>query len=148
MPFPRLVASILIALPLAGVACGGSTQFAGAQPLTIAATPLPPIPAPPLPPAPVEAPKPPPRVELRDNKIDFKEKIQFEVNKAVIKPESFSLLHDIADVINKNPQVKKISIEGHASAEGDAKKNKKLSDDRAKSVMTYLVKKEQVFGRQ
>jgi outer membrane protein OmpA-like peptidoglycan-associated protein len=145
MPFPRLVASILIALPLAGVACGGSTQFAGAQPLTIAATPLPPIPAPPLPPAPIpEAPKPPPRVELRDNKIDFKEKIQFEVNKAIIKPESFSLLHDIADVINKNPQVKKISIEGHASAEGNAAVNKKLSDERAKAVMAYCIKKENV----
>lgn len=97
-----------------------------------------------LPPPPKEEPKPPPRVELRDNKIDFKEKIQFEVNKAIIKPESFSLLHDIAEVITKNPQVKKISIEGHASAEGDAKANKKLSDDRAKSVMDHLVKKEQV----
>ncbi len=145
MPFPRLVASILIALPLAGVACGGSTQFAGAQPLTIAATPLPPIPAPPLPPAPIpEPPKPAPRVELRDNKIDFKEKIQFEVNKAVIKPESFSLLHDIADVINKNPQVKKISIEGHASSEGNAAVNKTLSDARAKAVMAYIIKKESV----
>jgi hypothetical protein len=92
----------------------------------------------------VEAPKPPPRVELRDNKIDFKEKIQFEVNKAIIKPESDSLLAEIADVIKKNPQVKKISIEGHASAEGDAKHNKVLSDDRAKAVMAHLVKKDGV----
>jgi len=81
-------------------------------------------------------------VELRDNKIDFKEKIQFEVNKATIKPESFSLLHDIAEVIKQNAQVKKISIEGHASADGDRKFNLKLSDDRAKSVMDYIVKKE------
>jgi OOP family OmpA-OmpF porin len=81
-------------------------------------------------------------VELRDNKIEFKEKIQFEVNKAVIKPESFSLLHDIGEVIKQNPQVKKLSIEGHASAEGDAKKNKKLSDERAKSVVKHLVEKE------
>ena len=145
MHFQRLVAFMSIALPLAGVACGGTTQFAGAQPLTIAATPLPPLPAPPLPPAPIPEPvKPPPRVELRDNKIDFKEKIQFEVNKAIIKPESDSLLHDIADVIKKNPQVKKLSIEGHASAEGDAKRNKKLSDERAKAVVDHLVKKEAV----
>jgi OOP family OmpA-OmpF porin len=83
-------------------------------------------------------------VELRDNKIDFKEKIQFDLNKATIKEASFSLLHDIAEVIKQNPQVKKISIEGHASADGDAKANKKLSDDRAKSVMAYIVKKEGV----
>jgi OOP family OmpA-OmpF porin len=40
--------------------------------------------------------------------------------------------------------VKKLSIEGHASAEGDAKRNKKLSDDRAKAVVDHLVKKEGV----
>jgi OOP family OmpA-OmpF porin len=126
-------------LVVGGMGCGGATQFAGAQPIAIAGTP----PPPPPPPKP-EPPKPPPRVELRDNKIEFKEKIQFEVNKAVIKEESFSLLHDIADVIKKNPHVKKLSIEGHASAEGDPKKNKKLSDDRAKSVMDHLVKKEAI----
>ena len=119
---PLLAASLLVGL----VGCGGTTPFAGASAFAIAGTP------------------PPPRVELRDNKIDFKEKIQFEVNKAIIKPESDSLLAEIADVIKKNPQVKKISIEGHASAEGDAKHNKKLSDDRAKAVMDHLVKKDGV----
>ena len=111
----HLVAASLL---VGTAACGGVTQFAGAQPFTIAGTPPPPPPPPP--PVVKEEPKPPPRVELRDNKIEFKEKIQFEVNKAIIKPESFSLLKEIADVIKKNPQVKKLSIEGHASAEGDA----------------------------
>src|SRR5262245_16223206 len=132
----------VVAASLLGIGgCGGVTQFAGAQPFTIAGTPPP---APPPPVAKEEPPKPPPRVELRDNKIEFKEKIQFEVNKAIIKEESFSLLHDIGEVIKKNPQVKKISIEGHASAEGDPKRNKKLSDDRSKAVMEFLTKKEGV----
>ncbi len=142
MSAQRILPYLVVAtLTLGAVGCGGSTPFAGAQPIVIAGTPLPPPPPPPPPP---EPPKPPPRVELRDNKIDFKEKIQFEVNKATIKEESFSLLHDIAEVIKQNPQVKKISIEGHASSDGDAKFNKKLSDDRAKSVMDYIVKKEAV----
>jgi OOP family OmpA-OmpF porin len=140
----RLTLPVLAAAFLGLSACGGTTQFAGAQPFQIAGTPPPPPPVVVAPPPKVEEPKPPPRVELRDNKIVFNEKIQFEVNKAVIKEESFSLLHDIGDVIKKNPQVKKISIEGHASSEGDPKKNKKLSDDRAKSVMDHLVKKEGV----
>jgi outer membrane protein OmpA-like peptidoglycan-associated protein len=134
---PVVGASLL----LAAVGCGGQTQFAVGS-MAVAGTPPPPPPPPP--PAKAEPPPPPARVELRDNKIEFKEKIQFEVNKSVIKAESNSLLHDIAEVIKKNPQVKKISIEGHASAEGDAKANKKLSDDRAKAVMDYLVKKESV----
>ena len=123
---PLLAASLLVSV----IGCGGTTVFSGAQSFAVAGTPPPPPP-----------PAPPPRVELRDNKIDFKEKIQFEVNKAIIKPESDSLLHDIAEVIKKNPQVKKLSIEGHASGEGDAKRNKKLSEERAKAVVDHLIKK-------
>jgi outer membrane protein OmpA-like peptidoglycan-associated protein len=131
---PHVVAaSMLVAL----VGCGGVTQFQGAQAFAIAGTP-----PPPPPPPKVEAAKPPARVELRDNKIEIKEKIQFEVNKAVIKDASFGLLKEIGDVIKQNPQVKKLSIEGHASSEGDPKHNKDLSDQRAKAVMEYLVKKE------
>lgn len=96
------------------------------------------------PPPPVEAEPPPPepeqkRVEVRDNKIVINEKVQFEVNSAKIKSESHSLLDEVAKVIKENGQIKKIEVEGHASAEGDARKNQNLSDRRAKSVMKYLV---------
>ncbi len=140
MPSQRFIvvgASMLLGL-VATAGCGGITEYSGG-PIMIAGTPPPPPPPPQK-----EEPKPPPRVELRDNKIEFKEKIQFEVNKATIKEESYSLLHDIAEVIKANPHVKKISIEGHASADGDAKYNKKLSEERAKAVMDHLIKKENV----
>jgi OOP family OmpA-OmpF porin len=120
------------------IACGGQTAFQGKVPLVVPGE-APPPPPPPPPPKKEEPPKPPPRVELRDNKIEIHEKIQFEVNKAVIKQESYSLLDEIVKVIKENPQIRKISIEGHASAEGDAKANLKLSDERAKSVRQYLV---------
>jgi OOP family OmpA-OmpF porin len=145
MPSQRFLSTaVLAASLLAGlVGCGGVTQFQGGSAFAINGTP----PAPPPPPPPVkEEIKQPARVELRDNKIEFKEKIQFEVAKSTIKPESYGLLKEIAEVIKKNPQVKKISIEGHASAEGDAKQNKTLSDSRAKSVMDHLKTKEGVDG--
>jgi len=78
-------------------------------------------------------------VELRDNKIEIHEKILFAVNKATILEASFGLLDEIAAVIKKATNAKKIAIEGHASAEGDKNLNLKLSDARAKSVMKYLV---------
>jgi OOP family OmpA-OmpF porin len=81
---------------------------------------------------------PPPRVEVRDNKIEIHDKIQFDHNLATIKEVSFGLMDEIASVIAKNPQIKRIRIEGHASSEGKAKRNRKLSDDRAKAVMKYL----------
>jgi OOP family OmpA-OmpF porin len=142
MPTKRFLPCVVAASVLvAAVGCGSTpVQYSLGQSIAVNGTPPPPPPPPP--PKPVEPPKPPPRVELRDNKIEFKEKIQFEVNKAIIKPESFSLLKEIGDVIKANPQVKKISIEGHASAEGNATYNKKLSDDRSKSVMDHLIKNE------
>jgi len=78
---------------------------------------------------------------LREDRIEIHEKIQFEYNKATIKEESFGLLDEIVQVIKDNPQVRKIQIEGHASADGDDAYNMKLSDSRAKSVRKYLVDK-------
>lgn len=120
-------------------ACGGQIPFSGTAKTVMGdPPPLPPPPPPPPPPKP-EPPKPPPRVEVRDNKIEIKEKIQFEVSKATIKEESFGLLNEIGDVFKENPHILLVAIEGHASKEGAAAFNRKLSDDRAKAVRQYLV---------
>jgi outer membrane protein OmpA-like peptidoglycan-associated protein len=137
---PKLISHVALLMgALLSIACGGTIAFNGENPIGVVGTP--PAPPPPPPPPKEEPPPPPARVEVRDNKIQFKEKIQFEYNKAVILPASFGLLDEIVDVIKKNGHLKKIAIEGHASSEGDAKHNLKLSDDRAKSVMKYLVDK-------
>jgi OOP family OmpA-OmpF porin len=100
----------------------------------------PPPPKPPEPPPPPpKPPEPPPRVEVRDNKIEIREKIQFEYNKDIIREVSFDLMDEIARVIKENPHIKKLRIEGHASAEGEDKYNKLLSDRRANAVMRHLV---------
>lgn len=118
----------LLISTVAAVGCGGPVAFQGQSTLPVAGTP---------PPAVVAA-RPPPRVEVRDNKIEIHDKIQFDYDKATIRPESFSLMNEIASVIHKNSQIKKIRIEGNASAEGSAQHNQKLSEDRARSVLKYL----------
>lgn len=144
MPISRMGSKLLLHAALIGgaiaaTACGGVTQFQGQTALNVTGTP----PAPPPPPPAPEPPPPPPpsRVEVKSDKIEIKDKIQFEVNKATILPQSFALMDELSDVIKKNPHIKKISIEGHASSEGDAAKNVKLSDERAKAVMKYIVDK-------
>jgi OOP family OmpA-OmpF porin len=120
------------------VGCGGTTVFSGQNPVVIAGEAPPP---PPPPPEPAKPPEPPPKVIVKDNKIEITEKIQFEYNKATILPASFALLEEISTTIKKNPHIKKIAIEGHASSEGGAAHNLKLSDERAKAVMNHLVEK-------
>ena len=43
--------------------------------------------------------------------------------------------------MKKNPQIK-LRLEGHTSAEGDAAFNQKLSENRAKSAVAFLVEYE------
>ena len=68
--------------------------------------------------------------------------IYFDVNKDVVKAESFGTMKSIADVLKENPDVR-VKIIGHTDSDGDNAKNLDLSQRRAKSVMNELVK---VFG--
>ena len=133
---PRSVTLVAAVLALPALACG-PTIFADTNALTVVGEP----PPPPPPPEPEPEPEPPPkpkRVEVTAAAIVINEKILFEVDKAVIRPESFDLMNEITAVIKENPRIKKISIEGHTDSDGSAKYNKKLSQKRADSVMAYL----------
>ena len=50
-------------------------------------------------------------------------------------------LHNLAKVLNRNPELK-LSIEGHTSSEGTEAVNQKLSEDRAQAAVDFLVNKE------
>jgi outer membrane protein OmpA-like peptidoglycan-associated protein len=118
------------------VACTHTLVFSDTSPLVVTGTPPPPKPAEP-PPKPAEPPAPK-RVEVKQDRIEIHEKIQFETSKAVIKPESGSLLDEITGVVKQNPQIKRLSIEGHTDSTGPDKLNQGLSDQRASAVRDYL----------
>jgi len=64
--------------------------------------------------------------------------IEFETGKSTIKPKSFPLLDQIAATFIENSNYI-IEVQGHTDNVGKADYNLKLSDDRANSVMNYLV---------
>jgi OOP family OmpA-OmpF porin len=121
----------VLGLALTAMGCGGTTTFQDTTPIRIAV-------APPAPP-PQADPPPQKQVKIRDNRIEIGEKIQFAYDKAEVLPVSFALLDELAKVIQENPHVQKISIEGHASAEGEDQHNLALSQARAEAVRAYLV---------
>lgn len=76
-----------------------------------------------------------------DNKFVLWGKIFFDTAKATIKPVSFPILDDVADVINSNPDIKLVEIQGHTDWRGTDSYNLKLSQRRSESAMRYLIAK-------
>lgn len=65
--------------------------------------------------------------------------INFDVNKATIKPDSQGIVTQIVQMLKANSGLK-VSVEGHTDNTGTPAANKKLSQDRAASVVDALVK--------
>ena len=65
--------------------------------------------------------------------------IYFDVNKDVVKPDSYSTLKSIAGILTENPDVK-IKIVGHTDSDGADAANLDLSKRRGASVKNELVK--------
>jgi outer membrane protein OmpA-like peptidoglycan-associated protein len=104
----------------------------------------------PFPPLEIQAHRPPPgpdRVVLLPSTIVISDKVQFEVNSAQLKEVSFALLDEVVKVMKENPQIEQVAIEGHTDATGQADYNKKLSQQRAESVMKYIIGKGIQSGR-
>lgn len=64
----------------------------------------------------------------------------FDLDSYVLRKESYPVLDDFAAFLKDNAKLK-IELQGHTDAQGDDQRNMTLSDNRAKAVMEYLVKK-------
>lgn len=63
--------------------------------------------------------------------------INFDTNKATIKPDSKPMIDQIVKLLKDNPGLK-VGIEGHTDSTGTAARNKALSQERAQSVVNAL----------
>ncbi len=79
-------------------------------------------------------------VVVTAKEIRITQQIQFEFDKAVIRPVSFPILDAVADVLKDNPNIK-LEIQGHTDNVGAPAYNLKLSDRRAESVKKYIIAK-------
>jgi outer membrane protein OmpA-like peptidoglycan-associated protein len=98
----------------------------------------------PFPPLEIRADRPPPappRVVLTASSITIGDKVQFATGSSQILPVSFGLLDEVAQVLTANSQIELLQVEGHTDSTGTAAVNRKLSQQRAESVMKYFVSK-------
>ena len=66
---------------------------------------------------------------------------EFVQGKADLSESAKFVLHDLAKVLDKNPELR-LRLEGHTSAEGDAAFNQKLSEARAQAAVDFLIEHE------
>jgi len=79
-------------------------------------------------------------VVVTEKKIEIKQTVYFDTNKATIKRVSYPLLDEVAQALLDNPTIK-VEVQGHTDSQGNDKFNLKLSQNRANSVRTYLIGK-------
>ena len=63
---------------------------------------------------------------------------KFVKGKSTLTDESKFVLHDLETLLKQNPQLK-LKLVGHTSSEGDDKFNQKLSEERAKAAVDFLI---------
>ncbi|QAA82699.1 OmpA family protein [Aequorivita sp. H23M31] len=64
--------------------------------------------------------------------------IQFDVNKATLKPESMGTINEMVKMMQSNPALK-FEITGHTDSDGKDALNIQLSQDRAEAVKTQMI---------
>ena len=78
-------------------------------------------------------------VVVTEKKIEIKQTVYFDTNKATIKRVSFPLLNEVAQALKDNPTME-VEVQGHTDSQGNDNFNLKLSQNRANSVRAYLMK--------
>ncbi len=73
--------------------------------------------------------------------IEILKQVEFEFDRSELLPVSYPILDEVVRLLQVSTEIKLVSIEGHTDNQGKVDYNQKLSEDRANSVMAYLVSK-------
>ncbi|MDB4942324.1 MAG: Outer rane lipoprotein omp16 precursor [Labilithrix sp.] len=81
-----------------------------------------------------------PKAFVKDDQIRILDQVKFKTGSADIVPgkESEEILEAVSALMKAHPEIQKVRIEGHTDNRGTAALNKKLSADRAGSVVKWL----------
>ena len=80
-------------------------------------------------------------VEIQEDRLVITDKIYFRTNRDVIERRSYTLLAQLASVLNSHPNIAHVRIEGHTDSRGRASHNQRLSERRARAVMDHLIRR-------
>jgi outer membrane protein OmpA-like peptidoglycan-associated protein len=87
------------------------------------------------------------RVLVTGTDVVIMDKVYFETDSAVILPVSYDILNQVASTLNSNTQIALVEVQGHADERNTDEYNHRLTQDRANSVVEYLVRQGVAPGR-
>ena len=79
------------------------------------------------------------RARWENGQILIDDKVFFAQDSDVILESSYNILSEVAEILQDNPEITKIRVEGHTDAVGEAQYNLDLSQKRAQSVRNFLI---------
>jgi OOP family OmpA-OmpF porin len=85
-----------------------------------------------------------PKAFVQGNKIKILDQVKFKTGSAEIvkgDKDSDAVLEAVLALLKAHPEIKKVSVEGHTDNQGKADYNRKLSGQRAESVVKWLTAK-------
>jgi outer membrane protein OmpA-like peptidoglycan-associated protein len=80
-------------------------------------------------------------VRVTADQIVILQQVEFDINKATIRPVSNGLLDTVAQVFREHPEILKVEVGGHTDNTGSPEVNVTLSQARAAAVAAALVKR-------
>lgn len=83
------------------------------------------------------------KAEVKDDRIEINQQVLFEVDKAVILPESEAILRAVAQTMKDNEDLL-IEVHGHTDSDNTEQYNLDLSMRRAAAVRDFLVNRESI----
>ncbi len=86
-------------------------------------------------------------VQINPCEIVITEKIFFEYDRDVIKPESYGIIDAVTSVLLSRDWIEEVQVEGHTDSDGPDDYNLDLSQRRAEAVMRYMTDKGVPPGR-
>jgi outer membrane protein OmpA-like peptidoglycan-associated protein len=81
----------------------------------------------------------PKTVWVTSTEVRISERVEFKYDSAELLPEALRILDGVVRVLLANPQLGRIEVQGHTDDIGPDEYNDWLSDERAKSVVTYML---------
>jgi outer membrane protein OmpA-like peptidoglycan-associated protein len=77
------------------------------------------------------------KIVVREDKLELREKLYFELDESTLHAASFPVLDEVAQALKDNENFS-VQIQGHTDSSGTDAHNQQLSEERAEAVLNYL----------